>query len=63
MKKGIKISGAVFATKGNIDHDEFIDKFIEFVESNGWEFGGGSRLIDEDGNDIKEIKYDFHKLI
>ncbi|MGG4184118.1 hypothetical protein ABEW24_12170 [Paenibacillus jamilae] len=54
MKKGIKISGAVFATEGNVDHDEFIDKFIEFVEANGWEFGGGSKKIDEEGNDIKE---------
>lgn len=25
--------------------DEVIDKFIEFVESNGWYFGGGFRTI------------------
>ncbi|MFT9369212.1 hypothetical protein ACXHJ2_15105 [Paenibacillus sp. ALE3] len=59
MKKGIKISGAVFATKGNIDHDEFIDKFIEFVESNGWEFGGGSRLIDEMEMILKKLNMTF----
>ncbi|WP_218186969.1 YggL family protein [Paenibacillus pini] len=40
MKKGIEISGAIFANEGNIDHDEFLDKFIEFIEANGWGFGG-----------------------
>ncbi|WP_418027520.1 hypothetical protein [Paenibacillus sp. JJ1722] len=53
MKTGIKISGAIFAAEGNVDHDEFIDEFIEFVEANGWEFGGGSKKIDEEGNDLK----------
>ncbi|MNP55403.1 hypothetical protein D3C76_1500480 [compost metagenome] len=54
MKKGIEISGTIFATEGDIDHDEFLDKFIEFVESNGWEFGGGGKLIGEDGKLISE---------
>ena len=54
MKKGIEISGAIFATEGDVDHDEFLDKFIEFLEANGWEFGGGSKQVDEEGNDIRE---------
>ncbi|WP_156877584.1 50S ribosome-binding protein YggL [Shimazuella kribbensis] len=48
---GIKISGTIFAEDGhtNINHDEFLDKFIEFVEKNNWLFGGGTKQIDEDG--------------
>ena len=25
--------------------DDFIDKFIAFIEENGWSFGGGYRTI------------------
>ena len=45
MQKGVKISGTVFAENGDLSHDEFLDAFIEFIESKGWEFGGGSRQI------------------
>lgn len=54
MKKGVEIKGVIFATEGDVHHDLFIDKFIEFVEANGWEFGGGSKQIDEEGNAIRE---------
>ena len=36
----IKIHGCCEVPK-NIPFEEFYDKFIEFVESNGWYFGGG----------------------
>lgn len=53
---GISIQGVTFAVdeNKNIDHDEFTDKFIDFIESNGWYFGGGTVLIDEDGNAYKD---------
>ncbi|MBA4543060.1 MULTISPECIES: hypothetical protein [Thermoactinomyces] len=49
---GIHIDGCIFANDKNtdIDHDEFLDKFIAFVEENGWLFGGGTKRIDEDGD-------------
>lgn len=52
---GIHIEGSIFAEDEHvdIDHDVFLDKFIEFVEANGWMFGGGSQQIDEDGNPVK----------
>lgn len=50
---GIEIDGCVFADNGDIDLDDFLDKFIEFVESNGWHYGGGTNQVDEDGNNIK----------
>jgi uncharacterized protein YggL (DUF469 family) len=52
---GVEINGCIFANDENvdIDHDEFLDAFIEFVESKGWHFGGGSAQIDEEGNVIK----------
>ncbi|MVP01913.1 DUF469 family protein [Paenibacillus sp. N10] len=46
----MEINGTVFANKGNLNHDEFLDKFIEFVEANGWQFGGGTKQINEDGD-------------
>lgn len=50
---GIEIGGCVFADNGDIDLDDFLDKFIAFVESNGWHYGGGTNQVDEDGNNIK----------
>jgi len=41
----IRIDGVVDGPK---DDDEFLDKFIEFVEANGWTFGGGVKELDED---------------
>lgn len=57
MKKsvGVSIEGFVFANEGNLGHNEFWDAFIEFVESKGWHFGGGTRQIDEEGNQIEII--------
>lgn len=36
----------------DLKHDEFLDAFIKFVENKGWNFGGGSFQIDEEGNHI-----------
>ncbi|MCH5583724.1 hypothetical protein MK805_01910 [Shimazuella sp. AN120528] len=45
-----------FAEDGhtNINHDEFLDKFIEFVEKNNWLFGGGTKQVDKDGEAVKK---------
>ncbi|WP_240417392.1 hypothetical protein [Paenibacillus periandrae] len=59
MKKpiGIHIEGTVYATEGDLGHNEFLNAFIEFVESRGWQFGGGSVQIDECGERIQDIDY------
>ena len=44
MEKTIEIQGCVTVT-GEVTEDEFMDKFIEFIESNGWYFGGGVKEI------------------
>lgn len=42
--KEIEINGCINIPP-NVSFDEVYDKFIEFVESNGWFFGGGFRTI------------------
>ncbi len=44
MVKEIEIQGCVTVSE-EMSMDDFIDKFIAFVESNGWSFGGGYRTI------------------
>lgn len=52
---GIRINGDIFSNKNeNINHDEFLDKFIEFIEKEGYIFGGMTFKIDEEGNKIDE---------
>ncbi|WP_220215022.1 MULTISPECIES: hypothetical protein [Thermoactinomyces] len=48
---GVLVDGCVFANdqNQNVDLDEFVDAFLEWVESKGWHFGGGVRQVDEDG--------------
>jgi hypothetical protein len=36
-----------------ITTDEFSDRFIKWVEENGWVCGGIFKPVDEEGNDIK----------
>uniref|UniRef100_C5DAY0 Uncharacterized protein n=1 Tax=Geobacillus sp. (strain WCH70) TaxID=471223 RepID=C5DAY0_GEOSW len=45
---GVYIEGCIYANDDNksIEHDEFWDKFIDFIEANGWHFGGGTKQID-----------------
>ena len=44
MIKEIELQGAVTVPE-DITMDEFIAKFIAFIEVNGWSFGGGYREI------------------
>lgn len=58
MKKpfGVQIVGSIYTNNGEVlGNNQFLDEFIEFIESNGWSFGGGSFQIDEEGKRIKEI--------
>lgn len=40
MIKEIEIHGCVTVPE-EISEDDFINKFIAFIEENGWSFGGG----------------------
>lgn len=54
-RKVFEIQGCV-STAPNVSHDEFLDAFIEFVESKGWYFGGGTKDMTEDALDPAEIE-------
>lgn len=46
MYKGIEINGVVFSNdEKDINHDEFLDAFIQFIEAKGWNFGGGTKEV------------------
>lgn len=42
----IEIKGCV-EVPGDVTVDEFTDNFIDFLESNGWYFGGGINVYNE----------------
>lgn len=42
---GIEVEGCVYSETENLTVDDFLDKFIVFVEENGWYFGGNTRQI------------------
>lgn len=50
MQNFIEISGIV---ETDLPHMDFLEKFIEWIELNGWSFGGGTCKVDENGNMIK----------
>ncbi|WP_424769363.1 hypothetical protein [Paenibacillus sp. sgz302251] len=52
---GVQIQGSVYAKEGDLGHNEFVDAFIEFIESKGWQFGGGTVQIDESGERADDI--------
>ena len=47
--KEIKIDGCC-SVQDDVTVDQFWDKFIEFIESNGWYFGGGINEYNEEKN-------------
>ena len=52
MIKEIEIQGCVTVPE-HVSMDDFVDKFIAFIEENGWSFGGGYRTI-VDGHYIND---------
>ena len=51
MSRYIEING-VIELPDNADHDQFQNEFIDFLESKGYYFGGGTQEIDEEGSPI-----------
>lgn len=49
----IRIDGCVEVQDG-VTCEEFTDKFIEFLEFNGWYFGGGIEEYDECLENLRE---------
>ena len=47
QQKGVYIDGYVFAETGDLDRDEFLDAFIDFIESKNWQFGGITKAASE----------------
>lgn len=58
--KEIEIQGCVTVPE-EVSVDDFIDKFLAFIEENNWSFGGGYRTIidgyymNEDGTRGKHV--------
>lgn len=58
--KEIEIQGCVTVSE-EVSGDDFIDKFLAFIEENNWSFGGGYRTIidgyymNEDGTRGKHV--------
>ena len=53
MIKGVKIEGYLYKDDNTeLGVDEFLDAFIEFIESKGWQFGGSTGPVDDEGNDL-----------
>ena len=58
MNKLVEVNGCI-EIPADIEADFVIDKFIEFVESNGWTFGGGFQTIIDDwyvNNEGEKVK-------
>lgn len=43
----IKIDGSI-SVQPFITHDDFLERFISFVEEQGWYFGGGTEVVTEE---------------
>lgn len=46
-RKQIRIDGLVFAKDNDLDHAAFLQAFNNWLESNGWEFFGHSKQVNE----------------
>lgn len=51
MSRYIEINGIV-TFHDDVDHDRFWNELIDFLESKGYYFGGGTQEIDEEGEAI-----------
>ncbi|MEN3005924.1 MAG: HD domain-containing protein [Dehalobacterium formicoaceticum] len=49
VSKEIEINGCVLVPQ-SCSEDDFLHKFIDFIENNYWSFGGGVKEIDEAGD-------------
>lgn len=51
----VKIDGIIYSLNRDLGHNEFLDEFLIFIESKGWQYGGGSFQVDEEGEHIEDI--------
>jgi hypothetical protein len=49
--KEILIEGCIDVSENPLSEDEFWDKFIEWIESNRWYFGGAIKQCSEDSEE------------
>jgi hypothetical protein len=49
VSKEIEINGCVLVPQ-SCSEDDFLHKFIDFIENNYWSFGGGVKEIDGAGD-------------
>ena len=54
--KFLKMNMVIETTNNPITAEDFIVKFIEWIESNNWYCGGGVKPVDENGNDWMGVK-------
>ncbi|TFB19580.1 hypothetical protein E3U55_10485 [Filobacillus milosensis] len=56
-EKGVKLDGFVLPLKDGeqIGHNEFLNKFVDFLEAEGWSYTGMSVQIDANGDSIEDI--------
>lgn len=54
----VKIDGVILTADDTdqVPHEEFLDEFLEWLESKGYGFTGFSVQVDEDGNHIDSQK-------
>ncbi|RFU61258.1 DUF7662 domain-containing protein [Peribacillus glennii] len=48
-RNSILINGSIFSDKNNINHDEFLHKFMQFIDGNGLKFRGATSIFNEQG--------------
>lgn len=47
--KVVKINGTIGMDKDiDVDHNKFLDEFLEFLDSKGMYYAGSSRIIEEE---------------
>ncbi len=51
---GIQITGAIYQKDYKLMGEDFVDKFIDFVELHGWHYGGGFKDVDLDKDPEEE---------
>ena len=48
MTKYIRIDGVIDLMENQMSHDQFWERFIVWIESNGWTFAGFTDEFDEE---------------
>ena len=54
--KFLDMNMVIETTNNPITAEDFIAKFIEWIESNNWYCGGGVKPVDENGNNTRRSR-------